>query len=265
MQRGSARSTLLNALGELVHPDNAPAPTSALLRVLTEVGHEPPTARQAITRCMRIGWLDGGRRGRETWWTLTLAGTRLVADGIRRVEALGGEPAPWDGRWLVLLVTVPNDVRSVRQRLYRSLSWAGFGSPEPGVWLSPYPEREAGARSVVRRLALEAHAMAFVGNAADVGLTDADIVARAWQLAEVERHYAELVGRFTARHPVTPRDTLRELLALDQELQRLPMLDPWLPPELAPGSRGRAAAIELLRLRAAWLPRARAFWTSVSG
>jgi phenylacetic acid degradation operon negative regulatory protein len=241
MHRGSARATLFNALGELVHPQEAPVPTRALLAVMRESGCEHLAARQAITRCAQAGWIEGTRHGRESWWTLTAEGRRLVEDGIRRVEALGRPAADWDGRWLVVLTSVPHDVRSVRQRLYRSLSWAGFGCPAPGVWLSPYPRRRSGAQRVIERLDLTAHTLAFIGPAADVGLTDADIVARAWALSELDELYAALVERFAGCRPGNDQEGVRA----------------------APNQNSRLAAARLLELREAWLPLAHSFWRSL--
>jgi phenylacetic acid degradation operon negative regulatory protein len=262
MHRGSARSTLLNALGELVHPGNQPAPTAALLHVLGESGYEPSAARQAVTRCAGSGWIAGVRRGRESWWSLTEEGRRLVEDGIRRVEGLGREPGRWDGRWLVLYISIPHDIRAARQRLYRSLGWSGFGSPAPGIWLTPHPEREAGAKRAIERLARGSTTLSFVGPAGTVGLTDAEIVERAWSLGELDELYATLVERFAGQRPGTPLEALHALLALDEELQRLPMIDPRLPLGLAPDPSSRRAARRLLDLRAGWLPPAREHWAS---
>ncbi|WP_432180469.1 hypothetical protein [Streptomyces sp. NBC_00063] len=36
------------------------------------------------------------------------------------------------GRWPVLLVTVPKTERDLRRRVRTQLTWAGFGSPDPG-------------------------------------------------------------------------------------------------------------------------------------
>jgi phenylacetic acid degradation operon negative regulatory protein len=210
-----------------------------------------------------VGWIEGVRRGRESWWSLTREGRRLVEDGVRRVEALGQEPAPWDGQWLVLLISVPHDIRSVRQGLYRSLSWAGFGSPGPGVWLSPFPDRQPIVGRVIERLKLSAYTMTFIGSAGEIGLSDSDIVAKAWALHEVDDLYTGLVDRFDACDPGTDLEALLALLALDEELQRLPMIDPQLPSELARGRSSRRDAARLLDLRAGWLPTARQLWHEI--
>jgi phenylacetic acid degradation operon negative regulatory protein len=168
-----------------MHPADKPVPTATLLQVLGESGYEQHAARQAVNRCAQAGWIVGTRNGRESWWSITVEGQRIIEDGIRRVEDLGREPDAWDGCWLVLFVSIPHEIRSVRQRLYRSLSWSGFGSPAPGIWLTPFPARLSDVKHVIERLNLGSTTLSFVGHAGDVGLTDADIVRRAWSLDEL--------------------------------------------------------------------------------
>jgi phenylacetic acid degradation operon negative regulatory protein len=142
---------LLTVLGELVLPSGQPVWTSALLHVLRGVGVEEQTARQAIARGAAAGWIEGSRRGREVRWEITPAGRLLIEEGTRRVYSLSAGTPAWDGRWLILLITIPHEQRAVRKKLYGALSWAGFGNPATSVWLTPHPERVAEAERVVGR------------------------------------------------------------------------------------------------------------------
>src|SRR5260221_9886352 len=107
----SARSLLLTVLGELVLPAGRPVWTSSLLHVLTGVGVEEQTARQAIARGAAAGWIAGERHGREVRWEITPAGRKLIEDGARRVYSLSSGTPEWDGRWLILLITIPQSLR----------------------------------------------------------------------------------------------------------------------------------------------------------
>lgn len=113
-----------------------------------------PVARQTIARSARSGWLTGERQGREVRWQLSAAAKHLIEEGIGRIYSLHNRSEQWDGNWLILLVTVPNSHRDVRKRLYSALDWAGFGNPSAGVWLNPYPEREAEFRRIVHEVRL---------------------------------------------------------------------------------------------------------------
>jgi phenylacetic acid degradation operon negative regulatory protein len=258
-----ARFTLLNVLGELVRPAHEPAWTSALLDVLGRCGFEQAAARQAIARTAAAGWIAREQVGRDVRWRLTADGLALVEDGIRRVEALRAAPARWDGRWLVVLVSIPHVHRHTRGRLYRSLRWAGFGNPAPNVWITPHLERAAGLARTVGRLGLDGSTVSFAGAAAAVGMSEKEMVARAWDLDELARDYTELTRAFARRRPRSPAAALHALLELDAALQRLPYRDPVLPAQLLPGWPGRRHATRLLDRRAAWLPGAQREWASI--
>ena len=91
---GSARSQLLTVLGELVMPNGNSVWTSSLLYVLTGLGIEEQTARQAIARGAAAGWITPHRQGREVQWELTPAGRRLIDQGAERVYSMSGESYP---------------------------------------------------------------------------------------------------------------------------------------------------------------------------
>ena len=258
---GSARTTLLNALGEfaLAGPAQTPS-TGALLRVLGEFGIGRPAARQAIQRCAQSGWVTGTRSGREARWSLTATGRELLSDGIVRVEALGTDFDDWDGNWLVVIPSIPQEIRAVRDRFYQSLRWNGFGSPVPGVWVSVHTGRHPAVQSAIHRCGLSGSTVSFTGLANGIGLSQQDLVTRAWDLDLLAERYRAIVDRFSRLTPNGPAETLVTLLDLDDELQTVPSWDPWLPSVLAPGWTGREAATRLLGLREEWLGPAREHW-----
>lgn len=259
----TARATLLHVLGDLVHPSTEAVPTSALLAAMASMGHEAASARQAILRSSRSGWLAPDRRGRETWWSLTPSGHELIAAGLRRIAALGIEDDDWDGRWVVVVTTIPHERRAIRDRVYRLLSWSGFGMPLPGLWVSPNTKNEAAAQFAVHHFGLERASASFIGTAASIGMTESALVGNAWNLEGLDAHYDALVGAHGRVVVSGGSEALRALLALDADLRPLPLLDPQLPKELTAERSGRRAAGQLLELRAAWLDQARPHWKSL--
>lgn len=263
MSAGSARSLLLTVLGELVLPAGRPVWTSSLLHVLTGVGVEEQTARQAIARGAAAGWIVGERHGREVRWEITPAGRQLIEEGARRVYSLSvGAPA-WDGRWLILLITIPQSLRTVRKKLYGALSWAGFGNPTPSVWLTPHPERAAEARRVVVDLGLRDSTLSFTGASTAVGLSDAEIVQRAWDLDGLVAMYDELLRAYDGVRPEPGDPVLLTHIELVSQWQRFPFVDPQLPEALLPDWIGRRAAAMFQQLRTEWSDDAHARWNEV--
>lgn len=263
--RGSAKLVLFNVLGELVMPSDRRAPTTALMKPLEAMGVSRHAARQAIQRCAQEGWIEGRREGRESHWALSAAGHDLLSDGIARTETLGDDFEDWDGSWIVVFVSVPQARRAIRPRLYRALQWGGFGSPTPGVWVSPRPERRQRVATAITECGLGESCVSFTGASNGIGLNESRLVEQAWDLPALAEHYADLVDRFTARRPRTPEQSLWALLELDDELQPMPLLDPHLPRRLAPGWPGRGSARTLLGFRRRWLGPAREHWSVLLG
>ena len=260
----SARSLLLTVLGEFVLPDGRPVWTSTLLELLADLDVAEKAARQAIMRTADSGWIEGSRIGRETRWSLTAAGTRLLREGTERIYGFADEARTWDGRWLVLTVAVPENNRALRARLRTQLGWAGLGSPNPGVWVTPRADREPEAGRVLASLGLSAGNWSFVARAGEVG-DERSLVRSAWDLDALEARYEdfhELVGR---RRPRSDRQALVAQVRLVQEWRRFPLLDPGLPRELLPPRWSGNRAAQVFRERhATWAPRAQAAWAELT-
>ncbi|MDN3351249.1 PaaX family transcriptional regulator C-terminal domain-containing protein [Actinomadura sp. DC4] len=256
----SARSLLLTVLGEFVLPEDEPVWTSTIVEVLDNLGVEEKSARQALARTAADGWLASERVGRSVRWSLTPSGRRLLTEGAERIYAFGTPRPAWDGLWLILYVSVPESKRRLRHKLRTKLTWAGFGSPGPGMWISPLPEREAEALAVVEGLGLGGGAMSFTARFAAVG-SQPEMVGRAWDLDAVAAQYAGFVGTFGDLRPATAHDTMLAQSRLVHEWRRFPFLDPRLPAELLPdawiGDRARELFAEL---HAEWAPGALRRW-----
>lgn len=259
----SARSLLLTVLGEFVLPRDEPVWTQVLLDVLAGLGVEEKSARQALARTAGEGLLVSDREGRRVRWSLSDAGRRLLVDGAARIYGFGDPARPWDGRWLVLLVGVPEARRQLRHRLRTRLAWAGLGSPAPGVWLSADPGKQQEVAGVVADLGLTGVSSSFVGPFGGIG-AERDVVAQAWDLAGVEAAYEEFLGAFAGASPTDPADVLTHQIHLVHAWRRFPFLDPHLPPDLLPdGWAGGRAAELFARRHAEWRVSAHRTWAAL--
>jgi len=262
--RPSARSLLLTILGEFVLPSDEPPWTATLLHVAGGLGLEEKAARQALARLAADGWITAHRAGRRVRWALTRPGHELLAEGAARIYSFGRDAPAWDGRWLVLLVTVPESRRQLRHKLRTRLTWAGFGSPLPGVWVSPHPAREAEAKQVTEQLGLSAETFSFTGPFAGIG-AQRSLVEQAWHLGDLAARYGEFLAAFGDLRPAPGDETLSAQVRLVHEWRRFPLADPGLPRELLPPDwiGARAAAVFSGQHRA-WEPAARARWQELS-
>jgi phenylacetic acid degradation operon negative regulatory protein len=265
MGETSARSLLLTLLGEYVLPGEGPVWTSALVEVLDCLGVEEKSARQALARTAADGWLTSERVGRSVRWSLTAAGRRLLSEGAERIYAFGTPPPEWDRVWLIVYVSVPESKRRLRHRLRTKLTWAGFGSPGAGMWISPYTARENEASAVTEELGLGTGAMSFTARFAGVG-DEQEMVRRAWDLAAVAAEYTDFLGTFTGVKPASPQETMLAQARLVHEWRRFPFLDPRLPAELLPADWIGDRARELFTAHhTAWATDARRRWSELAG
>jgi phenylacetic acid degradation operon negative regulatory protein len=261
----SARSLLLTIAGEMLPDRPEGAWTTALLRILGGLGIEDHAGRQVLARSAAAGWLDRERVGRSVRWQLAGHGRELVAEGVRRSETYLASEDPWDGRWLFLFVSVPQQQRTTRKRLYGGLDWLGMGNPTPGLWVSPHNERVPELQRLVSDLGLDDTAVAVAGPTAGVGLTDAELVDRSWDLTELAEQYRRFIDQVSvAPEPADADAVLLSYLDLLNLQQRFMRKDPQLPSALLPQWVGREAAALLRERRRAWARKAHArFWQIV--
>jgi phenylacetic acid degradation operon negative regulatory protein len=257
----SARGLLFTVLGEFVLPAGEPTPTAAFIDVLGRLGVEEKASRQALMRTAADGWLAAQRQGRRTLWTLSPNAVRLLTDGAERIYGFTGAQAEWDGRWLLLLARVPETERNARHLLRTRLTWAGFGSPGPGVWVSTHLDRAAEAERVLDEAGLRKDAQIFLAQRHGGG-EPATIVRQAWDLDAIEEQYESFLAEFT-RPP--SRDPLTGVVQLVHAWRRFPQVDPALPAELLPEhwSGTRAAAL-FRRQHAKWTAEAGAEWRRIA-
>lgn len=255
-----ARSLLLTILGEYVAADGAQVWTATLVRALGALGVQEKAARQALHRSAADGWLVGERIGRKVRFDLSPTTHRLLAEGAKRIYSFG-DGAEWDGRWLVLVVSVPEDRRHLRYKLRTALSWAGFGPLGQGVWVSPGAGREDEAARVLSALGSAVQAASFVGHHASLG-DESALVARAWDLPALKRRYDDFVAAFARRRPRSGAETFAAQTRLVHEWRRFPFVDPGLPDPLLPLDwPGRRARDLFVRRHDEWAPVAREwFW-----
>lgn len=227
----SARSLLLTILGEFALTRREPVWTATILESLGRLGVEQRTSRQALARTSAEGLLTSQRHGRRTAWLLTHRGTDLLTLGSTRIYTFMREAHGWDGRWLVLTVSIPESQRKLRHRLRTQLRWLGLGSPTSGLWVSPDAGQAGEVDRVVHELDLGSQSFAWVGPAIGIG-DEARLVAAAWDLADVEKRYLTFLGDFEGRRAGSAADAFVAQVDLVQAWRRFPFLDPDLPREL---------------------------------
>ncbi len=257
----SARGLIFTILGEYVLPDGGATWTSAIIETMGRLEVAEKATRQALMRTAADGWLTPERVGRRTRWRLTSSGDRLLTDGTERIYSFGSHRDSWDGSWLLVLARTPEADRAARHVLRSRLTWAGFGSPAPAVWISTHAERLGEVERALAEAGLAGEAQIFRGTHADGQLPV--LVRQAWDLAAISRLYDEFIATFAA---TSPSDPLASVIGLVHAWRRFPWTDPDLPGELLPPHWRRPEAAAIFRRRhAQWSAAALAAWQQLAG
>ena len=242
----SARRLLQTVLGELLLPVGGSAWTSAFIEVMQRWGVEPGTTRQALARMAGAGWLQAERIGRQTRWCLTSRGATDLAAAKKRVWEFANRVDSWDGRWLVVMASVPESDRSMRHFMRTRLGWAGLGSPAPGVWVGTQTERLRDVQEVLTQSRVADTAQIFV--AEHMGSADQvqAMVSEAWDLRAIEADYDDFLSKFSLSQA---SDELQRTLELVHAWRPFPWRDPALPKQLLPPTWRANEAATLFRAK----------------
>jgi phenylacetic acid degradation operon negative regulatory protein len=241
---------LLTMLGEYVLPRPDGVWQDTLVTALGALDYKQQAARQAIARSVTAGWLTTERHGRRSRVHLTPESVDMLRSGAERIYGFG-EPRPWQGQWLLVVLRVPEQRRDVRHRLRTRLAWAGFGSLGGGLWISPHVERE---RELLESAVAdpEAELLSFRAEIGSLG-DPKRVLAATWDLDAVADAYLAFVAGVQRLRPDGPAETFRAQTRLVHEWRRFPFLDPDLPDEVLPARWPRRRAHDLFSERhAAW-------------
>jgi phenylacetic acid degradation operon negative regulatory protein len=185
----------------------------------------------------------------------------LLTDGTERIYGFGQSPT-WDGRWLLVILRVPEQRRAVRHQLRSKLAWAGLGSLGGGVWLTPHVDREA---ELTAAIGDEPHAEArsFVAELGTMSDLDA-LIAEAWDLDGVRDQYVAFIEDFARQRPTIPDACFRQQTLLVHAWRRFPFLDPDLPASVLPADWPRDRAHTLFaEQHARWAQSAREYFEAL--
>jgi phenylacetic acid degradation operon negative regulatory protein len=234
-----------------------------LVGALVSVGYSRQAARQALARSTRDGWLVTERRGRRARMTLGDRTAELLRSGAERIYSFG-RPWQWDGRWLIVVLRVPEERRAVRHQLRSRLAWTGLGSLGGGVWLTPHTEREEELAAAIREEPA-AEARSFVAELGSMG-DPRSLVADAWDLDAVRAQYEAFAEDFARVRALSAEACFRQQTLLVHAWRRFPFLDPDLPAELlgAGWPRERAHALFVSR-HERWRGKATEYFAQLEG
>ncbi len=259
---GSGHGLLLVILGEFVWDTREEQVWLAkLVRAMAALDVTENATRKALQRLGAAAMLTYHRHGRQTCCALTDTAREAFRDGVARVFAAEPFMTDWDGRWLIVVASIPETTRHLRHFVRSRLERAGMGSPAPGLWISPHVDTPVEA--LLRDVDAAISPMSFIGRFGPVG-GQAEIAAAAWDLGALTDAYRDFVDRFASLSPESDAAMFKAYVGLVQAWRRLAFRDPRLPVTLLPDDWAGRDAARLFRDRhRSWRDAAASFWSRI--
>lgn len=212
----------------------------SLIRLLKEFGHNEQSVRVAVSRMMKQGWLESEKVGNKSYYFLTKRGKLRMEEAANRIFKL--MPNEWDGKWRILMYTIPEEKRQIRDELRKELLWSGFGSFSNGCWISPN-NLDNEVEFLIEKYDINEYVDFFVSEYKGPKENRA-LVEKSWPLLEIEARYKEFITTYSQQYIVhqsmmndkkmSLAECFVERTRLVHEYRKFLFIDPGLPKDLLP-------------------------------
>ena len=212
----------------------------SLIRLLKEFGHNEQSVRAAISRMYKQGWVDSRKEGNKSYYFLTARGIDRMDEAAKRIFKLN--PEKWDGKWRMLIYSIPEEKRNIRDELRKELLWSGFGSIANSSFISPNDLTKQ-VYMLIDKYDIKEHVHYFIAEY-NGPRHNQTLLKECWDLNDINEHYKTFIdfysGKFyqdkkkIAKNQMTPAECFVERTKLVHEYRKFLFIDPGLPEELLP-------------------------------
>lgn len=236
----NTRSMIFTIYGDYIRHYGNEIWIGSLIRLLQEFGHNDQSVRAAISRMGKQGWLQAEKRGNRSYYSLTEMGVARIEEAASRIFKL--KPEDWDGKWRMLMYTIPEEKRNIRDELRKELVWSGFGMLLNSCWISPN-DLEDEVKLLVKKYNIESYVHFFVSEYRGPEANE-KLVKNCWDINDINAKYEEFISTYSQKYIIdkskiehgemTDADCFVERTKLVHEYRKFLFIDPGLPNELLP-------------------------------
>ncbi|MEK4068229.1 MULTISPECIES: phenylacetic acid degradation operon negative regulatory protein PaaX [Peribacillus] len=236
----NTQSMIFTIYGDYIRNYGSKIWIGSLIRLLKEFGHNEQGVRVAVSRMVKQGWIQSEKQGNKSYYFLTDRGVQRMDEAANRIYKM--KPNEWDGKWRILMYTIPEDKRQLRDDLRKELLWSGFGSFSSGCWISPN-DLEKQINRLIEKYDIDEYVDFFISEYKGPK-ENQSLVEKSWQLEEIENKYEEFIEKYSkqfivhqsiiSRGEMSDADCFVERTNLVHEYRKFLFIDPGLPKELLP-------------------------------
>ncbi|MFJ7938401.1 phenylacetic acid degradation operon negative regulatory protein PaaX [Peribacillus sp. NPDC096622] len=246
----NTQSMIFTIYGDYIRNYGSKIWIGSLIRLLKEFGHNEQGVRVAVSRMVKQGWIQSEKQGNKSYYFLTDRGVQRMDEAANRIYKM--KPNEWDGKWRILMYTIPEDKRQLRDDLRKELLWSGFGSFSSGCWISPN-DLEKQINRLIEKYDIDEYVDFFISEYKGPK-ENQSLVEKSWHLEEIENKYEEFIEKYSkqfivhqsiiGRGEMSDADCFVERTNLVHEYRKFLFIDPGLPKELLPSKwNGNHAAL----------------------
>ncbi|MDP1418971.1 phenylacetic acid degradation operon negative regulatory protein PaaX [Peribacillus simplex] len=246
----NTQSMIFTIYGDYIRNYGSKIWIGSLIRLLKEFGHNEQGVRVAVSRMVKQGWIQSEKQGNKSYYFLTDRGVQRMDEAANRIYKM--KPNEWDGKWRILMYTIPEDKRQLRDDLRKELLWSGFGSFSSGCWISPN-DLEKQINRLIEKYDINEYVDFFISEYKGPK-ENQSLVNKSWHLEEIENKYEEFIEKYSkqfivhqsiiSRGEMSDADCFVERTNLVHEYRKFLFIDPGLPKELLPSKwNGNHAAL----------------------
>ncbi|MCK4396458.1 phenylacetic acid degradation operon negative regulatory protein PaaX [candidate division WOR-3 bacterium] len=232
---------IFTLFGGYINPRGGEIRAGNLIKLLTPFGLSGNAIRLALSRMSKQGLIRSRKKGRESYYSLTKKGNDLMLGG--KHWALEKEYKPWDKKWRLVVYSIPEEMRHVRDTLRKKLRSIGFGSLSSSMWISPYDFKKELA-SLFKKLEVTKYVETF--EAKYTGQREGQkIAAKGWSIHALENRYKEFLNKYSPllsmlkekikkKKVIDSGECFAQRFRVTAEFIDIALDDPMLPLELLP-------------------------------
>lgn len=236
----NTRSMIFTLYGDYISHYGNKIWIGSLIRLLEEFGHNSQSVRAAISRMNKQGWVQAEKSGNKSYYSLTDRGIKRIEEASKRIFKL--KPEEWDGKWRMLMYSIPEEIRSVRDELRKELVWSGFGTMSNSCWISANT-LEKQVFDLIDKYDINPYIDFFIAEY-NGPHENKKLVERCWNLEEINLKYREFIAEYSQKYIIdknkinkgqmTDAECFVERAKLVHEYRKFLFIDPGLPEELLP-------------------------------